>query len=76
MERPYLFLDEATSALDENSEKNYQKYFYKLPRNYNIFISHRQTVLENFDVVLKLEDRRVFLTSSPNVLGNLSSNGH
>ena len=67
MERPYLFLDEATSALDENSEKKLSKIFISYPETTIFFISYRQTVLENFDVVLKLEDRRVFLTSSPNV---------
>lgn len=71
MERPYLFLDEATSALDENSEKQIiQNIFVSYPDITIFFISHRQTVLEIFDVVLKIQDRSVVPTSSTNKVTN------
>ena len=59
-ERPVLLLDESTSALDGETEKAVLENVKKLQDKTCLIVTHRPAALTIADVVLRVEDGRIF----------------
>ena len=61
LDRPFLFLDESMSAIDEKSENKILTSILQLNKTV-VLITHKSDLLEYFDNILLIKDRKIIET--------------